>query len=464
MMKWRKDQQKDQIREDWQMEPKKPGQDDEIKERIDLEKPSEMKLEGKVVLEFDDVHTGYPDREIIKGVSAKIHEGEFVGLIGSNGTGKSTLLKAVSGLLPVTQGKIIIEGVDDRGMTPKERARRMAVVPQSFNIDYDFTVRDIVMMGRNPYLGPRERESDKDRQIVEEAMKRTKTLKFADRLFNTLSGGERQKVIIARAIAQDTELILLDEPTSALDMHHAIEVMELIQELNREGKTVLSVLHDLNMAARYCDRMIMLHDGKVIADGAPESVMIQDNLRPIYDMKMLIRKNPLYGKPEVTPVRVIREEMEAPGEKVHLICGANTATGVIEKLDDRGGRITAGVIPENSEDYHTLESLGKDVVSVRPFSKVTIDLQKKNLDLMKDADEIYITDIPFGEMNVMNLYGLEDVPGEIYMHRKALESDYTHGEMEHLLDRIRKKKNIHIVDSDEEFLHALDEKEKNSHE
>ncbi len=412
---------------------------------------------SETVIQFNDVKTGYGDKEIIKGLSNDIKKGEFVDLIGSNGAGKSTLLKAVSGINPLDGGTITIQGKDNASLTPRDRAKEVAVVPQSFDVDYDFTVRDIVMMGRNPYIGPRDRESDEDRGIVEDALKRTDTLKFADRYFNTLSGGERQKVILARAIAQQTDIILLDEPTSALDLHRQIEVMELIEELNKNGVTVLAVLHDLNLAARYCSRMLLINDGNIIADGTPKEVMTQKNLKQIYDMKMIIRNNPLFNKPEVIPVSVLKEEQTGKGKKVHLIAGAETATYVIEKLDNKGFTMSAGVVPKGSADYETLSGLGIETITVNPFSPVTIDLQRKNLDLAKDADYIFIADIPFGEMNILNLLDLESLDGEIYIHEHALKSDFTDGRLKKRIDEISEIKPVHIV---KDYDHFIQEAEK----
>lgn len=411
----------------------------------------------KPALVFDNVHTGYsPKREIIKGVSTEIHPGEFVGLIGSNGTGKSTLLKSVSGLLPVTQGDIIIQGESSKHLKPKQRAQKIAVVPQSFDIDYDFTVRDIVMMGRNPYQKFNSRETEHDREVVERAMEMTNTTEFADRKFNTLSGGERQRVIIARAIAQETDIILLDEPTSALDMHHQVEVMELIEELNKKGITVLAVLHDLNMASRYCNRLIMLNEGEIVADGTPAEVVTQENLKKLYNMKMLIRNNTLFNKPEVVPIRVIKPKQTDNPKRIHVICGAGSASRLIEELDNKGYEVTTGVVNEGSNDYLVSEALGLEMVSQKPFMPVTIDLQKKNLELMKEADMILIADVPFGDMNIMNLYGIENLNKPVYVHEHALNSDFTNGKLKEALDKIRETSVVEIISDHDDFMDILE--------
>ena len=308
-------------------------------------------MEDSVMLKFEGVHTGYGSKEVIKGFTADIHKGEFVGLIGSNGTGKSTLLKCLSGLLPITGGRIVVGGRDNAGLKQRERSQMVAVVPQSFDIDYDFTAEDIVLMGRNPYLSYKDRESAEDYRIVEQAMKMTKTLGFRGRMFNELSGGEKQRVIIARAIAQEPDIILLDEPTSALDVHHQIEVMELIDQLNKnDHMTVVAVLHDINLASRYCGRLIMIQGGRVVADGPPADVVIERNLKQLYNMKMLVRENAVFEKPEIVPIRVLEGEEARNPLHIHVICGGSGASKVIEELDDMGHRVTAGVINEGSDD------------------------------------------------------------------------------------------------------------------
>ncbi|MEF9918761.1 MAG: ABC transporter ATP-binding protein [Eubacterium sp.] len=410
-------------------------------------------MDNSMILKFESVCTGYPGKPIIKGFSADIYKGDFVGLIGSNGTGKSTLLKCLSGLIPITGGKIMIEGKDNKALKQKERAKLIAVVPQSFNIDYDFAVEDIVLMGRNPYLSYRDKESNKDYEIVERAMNMTKTLQFKGRLFNELSGGEKQRVVIARAIAQEPDIILLDEPTSALDVHHQIQIMELIKQLNEEDNmTVVAVLHDLNLAARFCKRLIMIQGGCAVADGLPEEIIVKENLRKLYKMKMFIRNNRIFEKPEVIPIRVLKPyETEHPLH-IHVICGGNGALKVIEELDDMGHKVTAGVINEGSDDWLVCRSLGLEIVVEKPFTSISMEKQKENLALMKDADILLISDVPFGTGNVNNLVGIENFGGDIYLHTNCLNNDFTEGKLKECLDKIRIGKNLIEIGDHDEFL------------
>ena len=412
----------------------------------------------KEILKFEHVAAAYGDREVLKDVNLTIREGEFAGLIGSNGTGKSTLIKCVSGLLPLKRGSIRICGKENAALKNKERAQLVAVVPQSYHVEYDFTVEDIIMMGRSPYLSFRRKESEEDQEIVKEAMRVTNTEMFRGRYYNELSGGERQRVILARALAQQPRVILLDEPTSALDVHHQIEVMELIARLNEEeNMTVLAVLHDINMASRFCKRMIMLQNGVVTADGTPDQVINRKNMESLYQMKLMIRENPLFHKPEIVPIRVMEEKQAKIRRHIHVICGANGAVRLLEELDARGYEVTAGVLNQGSEDWAVCQALDLKCVEIEPFTPVTEEKQQENLEMMKDADIVLVADVPFGKSNLMNLRGLENVSGKIYFHRNALSNDYTAGELVPILENLGKVKKVTYIGDHDEFLNLLKE-------
>ena len=402
-----------------------------------------MMEKNPVMLSFSHAAVGYGERLVLEDVSFQITKGEYVALIGSNGTGKSTLIKCVSGLLPLASGEIKICGQDSRKLKAKERARLVAVVPQSYYVDYDFTVEDIVMMGRNPYIDFRHRESKKDREIAEQAMKMTKTDIFRDRPYNELSGGERQRVILARAITQQPEIILLDEPTSALDLHHQIEVMELIRELNeKEHITVMAVLHDINLASRFCSRIVILKDGKVKADGSPQEVINREEMESLYSMKVLVKQNPLLEKPEIVPIRVMNEEPASKPLRIHVICGEKGGVRILEQLVNMGHHVSAGVLNRESDDCEICEYLDIPRVEIPAFWPVSPADQQRNLELMADADVVIVADIPFGEANIRNLDGLEGIKGELYVHENIRNQDFTDGKLEKRLEDIQKKKEI----------------------
>lgn len=258
---------------------------------------------SKKELKITDLSINYGSNNVLKNINLTIPEGDFLGIIGPNGAGKSTLLKAINNLIPISNGKIEIEGKNILKVNSKDRAKEIALVPQNFNIEYDFSVKDIILMGRFPHLKSGDYKA-RDYEKVKEAIELTHTKKFENRLFKTLSGGEKQRVIIARAIAQDTNIILLDEPTSALDLHHQYEIMELISDLNKKGKTIITVMHDLNLAARFCKNLLILKKGEIKDLGKPEEVLTVETLKDVYHMNMIVRENEFYHRPEIIPLNI----------------------------------------------------------------------------------------------------------------------------------------------------------------
>ncbi|MEI6897145.1 MAG: ABC transporter ATP-binding protein [Psychromonas sp.] len=241
-------------------------------------------------LNCEKLHFSFNKKTMLNDINLSFKQGEFVGLIGANGAGKSTLLQLLLGLLKAQSGQVLLQGKDIQLIKRREIAKQLAFVPQSIELPYAFTVQQLVAMGRNPYLGAFELEGSSDKNLINDAMQKTDIFQLRDRLVNTLSGGEKQRVIIARALAQQSPTILLDEPIASLDICHQLEMMDLIQSLTRFGKTAITALHDLNLAARYCDRLILIakqQDGviRIISDGTPEQVLKVENLRTYFSIE-----------------------------------------------------------------------------------------------------------------------------------------------------------------------------------
>lgn len=235
-----------------------------------------------------DIHLSYGAREILKGVDIHSENGEFVGLIGPNGSGKSTLLKCIYRILKPNAGQIFLDEEELKAMSIKKTARKMGVVAQHNYYNFEFTVREVVMMGRAPHKKALERDNAKDYEIVEEALKTVGMEGFAQRSFSTLSGGEQQRVILARALAQQTPCLILDEPTNHLDITHQIQLMRIVKNLSA---TVISAIHDLNIAAMFCDRIYALKEGRIIAQGTPREVLTEDFIRQVYQVDAEIAKD-----------------------------------------------------------------------------------------------------------------------------------------------------------------------------
>jgi len=244
-----------------------------------------------------------PGEPALRDVSLSIDKGEFLGVIGPNGSGKTTFLRMLSGVLKPRRGRINICGRDTGSINRRELAKLLAMVPQETFITFPFTALEVVLMGRSPHLGRWAFESPEDLGIARECMKLTDTAKFENRLINELSGGEKQRVIIARALAQQPEILLLDEPTAFLDIGHQVEIYALLEKLNRERElTIVLVSQDLNLAAQHCRRLALFRDGEVMAVGKPEEVLTEETISEAYKTRVFVGQNELTGAPYVIPL------------------------------------------------------------------------------------------------------------------------------------------------------------------
>lgn len=252
------------------------------------------------MIEIDSVSFRYHEDWVLEDISFQVGKGEFIGIIGPNGSGKTTLLKILYRLLSPQRGDIYFELIPLRRMSRKDISKRIAVVSQESYPIFPFRVIEIVLMGRSPYLGNLIFESEKDLECARKAMEWTKIIHISERPIDELSGGERKRVFIARALAQEPEVILLDEPTANLDIHHQIEFLDLITMLNQDrGLTIIMASHDLNIASEYCDRLILLKGGKVYKIGSPEEVITKEDIEKVYGCDIWVDKNPISLKPRV---------------------------------------------------------------------------------------------------------------------------------------------------------------------
>ncbi|MGI6091220.1 MAG: ABC transporter ATP-binding protein [Saccharofermentanales bacterium] len=251
------------------------------------------------MLKVDNLCYGVEQKEIISNICLEIDKGEFVGLIGPNGSGKSTLLKNIYKVLKPLGGTAYLKGKSILEMSNKEAAQEIAVVAQENNTGFDFSVNEIVLMGRHPYKRLFERETREDEEIVERALKRVGMDLMAERSFISLSGGEKQRVLIARALVQDTEFLILDEPTNHLDIGYQINIMDLIKNLEI---TTFAAIHDLNIAALYCDRLIVLNDGVIITSGVPNEVLTFELIKDLFGIEVEFYTNRRTGALQMSPM------------------------------------------------------------------------------------------------------------------------------------------------------------------
>jgi iron complex transport system ATP-binding protein len=395
-----------------------------------------------VTLTVDGVECRYGSIKIIEDMSLAVKDGDFVGILGPNGSGKTTLLKSISRTLKPHKGTILLEKSDIYRLKSIDVAKQLAVVPQETSIGFSFTALDVVLMGRNPHLARFQMESQSDMDIARKAMMKTNIWHLAERPVNELSGGEKQRVIIARALAQEPKILLLDEPLTHLDMINQLEIMDLVKELCvKEGLIVLAVIHDLNLAARYCNMALLLNKGRIFSAGTLETVLTSENIRSVFRVDAIVKKSFVTNSLYVIP---LSPQKPSPSRNcaIHVICGAGTGTSIMKALFDEGYSVTAGVLNMLDTDYETAELLKIPTATEAPFSPITEQTKQANLDMINKAAIVVMTSVPFGCGNLQNLdaaieaakrgirtYVIDEVPIE--------SRDFTGGKATALLTELR---------------------------
>ncbi len=257
---------------------------------------------NKTMLKINDLSVSYAGRPVLLNLSLEVQKGEILALIGPNGAGKSTLIRAISGVTPAEKGQVIIDGTNLLSISETARARLIGVVPQATSLPPAFTVWETVLLGRTPYLNFLGQISAKDEEIARCALAKVDALDFAERRVGELSGGEKQRVLLARALAQSTPVLLLDEPTTHLDLQHQIGLLELVHKLAGEEKlTVIIALHDLNLAARYANRVALIVAGEIKALGTPKEVLRPELISQVYQWPVQVIQHPFLDTPLILP-------------------------------------------------------------------------------------------------------------------------------------------------------------------
>lgn len=337
------------------------------------------------MIDVEDLSVSFGDTQVFESVSTEIHEGRFLGLVGPNGAGKSTLLRTLSGAVAPDSGSVKVDGVDVEERTSREHSRLVSVVPQDTSLAFSFEVRHFVEMGRTPYRSRFAPPDEVDRAHVDRALDRTETAQFESRSVDELSGGERQRVVLARALAQDTPVILLDEPTASLDVNHQVEILSLVADLAASGKTVVAAIHDLDLAARFCDELLLLAGGSCIDRGPPAEVLSAETIESAFGARSVVSSNPVTGTPSVTTLPAHSSETEVP-ERIHVVGSGRIASDVLARLNGTDSTVSLGPVPRGDAAAETASRLNIDCLAVDPLSELGADARRRLQSIVADAD------------------------------------------------------------------------------
>lgn len=355
-------------------------------------------------LRCEGLSAGYHGNAVLHDLTLSLDKGEMAALLGPNGAGKTTLLRAITGLTQPLSGTVQLFGQSLTSLSARERARLVAVVPQELTTPMAFTVQDVVFIGRTASLSRWRPPSAADRHSVDRALAYTDMVDMRRRPFTDLSGGEKQRAIVAMALAQEPRMILLDEATSHLDLNHRLELMQIVERLNADaGVTILMISHDLNLAAEYCRRLLLLDHGRLTADGAPTDVLTEDTLRRVYDCDVKIQKHAATGAVHVAPAPRLPSRLSGHGIRVLVLAGGGSGEDMMRRLSLCGYTVVCGPLNRGDSDADVAEALGIEVALEQPFSPLSESVLARSRALAETADAFIVCGVPFGPGNVAAL-------------------------------------------------------------
>jgi cobalamin transport system ATP-binding protein len=394
------------------------------------------------------------DRVVVGPLDLPVAQGSFLGILGPNGSGKTTLLRALTAAAVPSAGTILLGQRPLQEYRPAELARMIGVVPQQFSLDFSFTVEEMVLMGRYARdAGPA------DEEAVAAALGATGMTTLAGRFVTELSGGERQRALIAQTLAQETPILLLDEPLNNLDLNHQLEVMQLLSRLHGEGKTIVVVLHDLNMAAQYCDELVLLDRGRCAARGTPGRILDPRSILEVFKVRVSVHREgprpyltPLWSKPP--------EDLPASGQpKVSVIAGGGAASHLLEQLVAQGFAPTVGIVSVFDTDYATAQRYELEVVSAPPFETFPAEIAQEFDSLVKETEVLIVAPVFFGQGN---LAPLRTALGAALIGKKVIvvgtppmtERDLSGGEATSLLGELLEAGAVEVANTGEAVAEA----------
>lgn len=384
------------------------------------------------MIEAVALSAGYEERPVLNALNFRAKSGEVVALLGPNGSGKSTLIRCLSGTLEPSGGSVLIDGNRLSEMSATQIAREVAVVPQSEDSVFEFTVYDVVAMARFPW-------GDDDEGHVKWAMENAGCEELADRKITELSGGEKQRVLFARALAQGGSILLLDEPTAHMDVGYQIATLSLARELARQGHTVVVALHDLNLASGFADRAVLLHSGRVAAEGSVESVLTSLEIERVYGASFdrIIEKRT--GRTILIPEVVPERAKTANPLRIHFIGGGGSAGPLMAEAWQLGHKLTLGVTFVGDSDTEAAERFGIAAVVAPPNTQISNDDAKRTIEIALDAEVVIVCAAPYGVGNLPNLalaYMARENGAAVWIVQNEDIWDYTDGEAAKALSAI----------------------------
>lgn len=399
------------------------------------------------------------DKKILQHINCSIGVGEFVGIIGPNGAGKSTLLLGMRGFLPLAKGEIQLLGRSITTLSDKELAKQVAYMQQEVNVGFGYTALEVVLTGRYPYLKWWQHEKAKDKEIAQHYMEFTGVESLANKPVHTMSGGEKQRVLLAKVLAQETPIIFLDEPTASLDLVYQEEIFHYCQLICKQGKTVLIVAHDLKLAAKFCSRLLLLADGNIVADGAPGSVITKENLHAAYGLHAAVFMNKVTGNLDIHTYASAAYHYNK-NTAVHIICGGGTGGRIIRLLYERGFRLTIGVMQPHDVDTHVAEAFHIPCILGQPFSMMDESSAQQNRRQISEADWVVLSNITYGVQNIDNLQAAFSAKKLIVIEDTPIEKrDLVEGQAAALYAKLIKMPQVTVMTS-EQFIYFVQKNEK----
>jgi len=382
----------------------------------------------------------YLNHQVLRNISYDAQRGDFIGILGPNGSGKSTLLYLLSGLLTPQSGSISIAGTNTNGLSRRKWSQEVAIVFQDVNQNLDLECYDVIMMGRFPHWRRWQKENQRDYDAVQRALLVTKTHSFSHRSFRELSGGEKQRVMIARALAQEPNILLLDEPTSHLDILHQLDIMNILYELQKNAITILGVFHDINLVSQYCNQVLFMKNGEITHQGLVEQSLHSRQVEELFEVEFLEETHPYTLRPFFMPLAK-KMISKTPMVSIHLICGGGSGSIYMKEFLDADFSVSVGIVNQFDSDQEMASKLGLPVIIEKPFSSFTDETLQMAYLRASQSDYIFIAPGFWGRGNLKNLdlaLNLLNNGKKLIFLQESLnpEWDYTGGEAISTFERL----------------------------